>query len=91
MDKTIQVAVYLDLLEIRKKAYQRNTYIGGGLFVLAILATTGTFLLTDWNFRSIWLMCVFAILFTMNFLMAWTRYEILNQNIDLLKNIPLQD
>jgi len=91
VDKTNRIEVYLDLLEIRKKAYLRNAYIGGGLFVFALLATTGTFLLTDWNIRSVWLMSIFTILFTVNFLMAWARYEIINQNIDLLKNLSFQD
>ncbi len=81
---------YLALLEIRKKAYYRNAFFAGGLFVLVILATTGTLLLTDWNTRSIWLMGVFDVLFTVNFLMAWARYKITRANFDLLKNLQVR-
>ncbi len=78
---------YLVILEIRKKALYRNVFIAGGLFLLVILTTTGTLLLTAWNIRSIWLMGVFDVLLTMNFLMAWARYEITRDNIELVKNI----
>ncbi len=81
---------YLALLEIRKKAYYRNVFIAGGLFLLTILSTTGTLLLTDWNERSIWLMGLFDVLFTVNFLMTWARYEITSENIELVKNLQVR-
>ena len=82
---------YLALLEVRKKAYHRNVFIAGGLFLFAIVATTGTLLLTDWNERSVWLIGVFDVLFTVNFLMTWARYEITNENIELVKNHQVRD
>ncbi len=87
MENVNRLDSYLALLEIRKKAYYRNVIWVGGLFILAILSTTGTLLLTEWNSRSIWLMSVFDILITMSFLMTWARYEITNKNIELLKNL----
>ena len=90
MENTDRLDNYLALLEIRKKAYYRNVFFAGGLFVLVILATTGTLLLTDWNSRSIWLMGLFDVLFTMNFLIAWARYEITRQNIELVKNLQVR-
>ncbi len=87
MENTNRLDAYLTLLEIRKKAYYRNVIIVGGLLFFALLATTGTVLLTDWNERSIWLMGVFDVLFTISFLTTWARYEITNENIDLVKNL----
>jgi hypothetical protein len=81
---------YLAILEIRKKAYYRNVFIVGGMFFLAILATTGTLFLTDWNVRSLWLMGIFDVLFTVNFVMTWTRYEITRENIEMLKNLQIR-
>ena len=82
---------YLALLTIRQKAYHRNVFIVGGLFLITILSTTGTLLLTEWNSRSIWLMSVFDILITMSFLMTWARYQITNENIELVKNLQVRD
>lgn len=82
---------YLVLLKIRQKAYHRNLIIVGGLFFLAILLTTATLLFTEWNARSIWLMGIFDILFTMGLLMAWVRLEIIKENIELLNNLQQRD
>jgi hypothetical protein len=90
MENANRLGSYLALLEIRKKAYRRNAFIAGGVLLLAILSTTGTLLLTDWNERSIWLMGVFDVLFTVNFLMTWARYEITNENIELVKNLQVR-
>jgi hypothetical protein len=81
---------YLTLLELQKKAYYRNVFIVGGLLLFSILSTTGTLLLTNWNERSIWLMGVFDVLFAMSFLMTWTRYEITNEHIKLVKNLQVR-
>lgn len=89
MENANRLDGYLALLEIRKKAFHRNVFIAGGLFLFAILSTTGSLLLTDWNARSIWLLGVFDVLFTANFLMTWARYEITRENIELVKNIRL--
>ncbi len=78
---------YLALLVIRQKAYHRNVFIVGGLYFFAILSTTGALLLTDWNERSLWLMGVLNVLFTISFIMTWARYQITNENIELVKNL----
>ena len=90
MENVNRLNGYLGLLEIRKKAYHRNVFVAGGLFLMAILSTTGTLLLTDWNTRSIWLMSIFVVLFTASFLMAWARYEITNDMIELVKNLQVR-
>ena len=90
MENVNRLDGYLALLEVRKKAYYRNVFIAGALFLLAILSTTGTLLLSDWNERSIWLMGVFDILFTVNYLMTWARYEITRENIELVKNLQVR-
>jgi len=87
MENVDRLSGYLVLLKIRQKAYRRNLVIAGVLFVLAIVATTATLLLTQWNERSIWLMGVFDVLFTVNFLMAWARLEIIKTNIELADHL----
>ncbi len=86
MEKTDRLSSYLVLLKIRQKAYDRNVIIAGGLLLFAILSTTVTLLLTEWNERTIWLMGMFDVLFVVNFLMAWARLEIIKQNIELVNN-----
>ncbi len=90
MENTNRLDDYLALLEIRKKAYRRNVFIATGLFTIAMLSTTGILLLTAWNERSIWLMGVLDVLFTVNFLTAWARHEIINGNIELVKNLQVR-
>jgi hypothetical protein len=58
-----------------------------GLFLLAVLSTTGMLLLTEWNGRSVYLMAMFDILFAMSFLTSWARYEIVKGNIELMDNL----
>lgn len=87
MNSAERLNSYLALLKIRQKAYQRLVIIAGALFLLAILATTGTLLLTEWNARSIWLMGIFDIFFAVNFLMAWARHEITQEKIELVNNL----
>jgi hypothetical protein len=87
MENANRLDSYLALLEVRKRANRRNVFIAGGLFLIAILSTTGTLLFTDWNERSIWLMGVFAVLFSINFVMTWAKYEITNEKIELVKNL----
>jgi hypothetical protein len=91
MENTGHLANYLVLLKIRQKAYHRNLIIAGGLFFMTILLTTATLLFTDWNARSIWLMGIFVVLFTMGFLTAWARLEIIKENIELLNNLQQRD
>ncbi len=91
VENSIRFEGYLAVLETRKKAYHRNVVIAGGLLIFAILCTTGTLLFTAWNERSIWLMGIFDLLSTINFLMAWVRYEMNNQKIDLVKNLQIRD
>jgi hypothetical protein len=87
MESTNPLNSYLALLNIRQKAFHRNAVLGGVLFVFAILSTTATLLLTTWNERTLWLIGLFDVLFTMNFIMAWSRHEINKQNIELIKTL----
>ncbi len=82
---------YLALLKIRQKAYYRNVFIMGGMLFVVFISTTGTLLLTEWNRRSIWLMGIFDVLFTINFLMTWARYQITHEEIELITNLQLRD
>jgi len=91
MESADRLSGYLVLLKIRQKAYHRNVIFAGGLFLFAILSTTVTLLLTEWNVRSIWLMGMFDVLFTMSFLMAWARLEITQENIELVNNLQIRD
>lgn len=91
MESKEHLGNYLVLLKIRQKAYHRYLIIAGGLFFMAILLTTATLLFTEWNVRSIWLMGIFVVLFTMGFLMAWARLEIIKENIELLNNLQQRD
>lgn len=87
MENTAHLGNYLVLLKIRQKAYHRNLILAGGLFLMAILLSTATLLFTEWNARTIWLMGIFDVLFTMGFLMAWARLEINKENIELMNNL----
>ena len=87
MEKADRLAGYLSILEIRKKAFHRNLFIAGGLFLLAILATSATLLLTDWNVRTIWLLGIFDVVFTISYIMTWVRYETTRRTMELVKNL----
>jgi hypothetical protein len=91
MENIEHLSNYMVLLKIRQKEYYRNLILAGGLFLMAILATTATLLFTEWNARSIWLMGIFVVLFTMGFLMAWVRLEIIKEKIELLNNFQQRD
>lgn len=91
MENADRLSGYQALLKIRQKAYQRNVIFSGGALLLAFLVTTATLLLMEWNARSIWLMGIFDVLFTISFLMAWTRFEITKENIELVNNLPIRD
>lgn len=87
MENADRLTNYLILLKIRRKAYHRNGVITGGMLLFAILATTVTLLLTEWNERTIWLMGILDVSFIVNFLMAWARSEITKDNIELINNL----
>jgi hypothetical protein len=87
MENTDRLSSYLVLLKIRQKAFFRNVIIIGGVFVLAILSTTATLLLADWNARSLWLMGIIDVLFAVSFTMAWARLEFTKENIELVNNL----
>jgi hypothetical protein len=87
MENTDRLDNYLVLLKIRRKAFRRDTLFIGGLLFIAFLATTGTLLFTEWNVRSIWLMGVMDVLFTITFFMTWARYQITIEKIDLINNL----
>jgi len=91
MENTDRMSNYLVLLKIRQTAYHRIVLFAGGLFLFAILSTTGTLLLTEWNERSVYLMAMFNVLFIVNFLMAWARLEITKENIELVNHLQIQD
>jgi len=91
MENTDRISNYLVLLKIRQSAYHRNVLIAGGLFLFAILSTTGTLALIEWNGRSVYLMAMFNVLFIVNFLMAWARLEITKENIELVNHLQIQD
>lgn len=56
-------------------------------FSFAILSTAATLLLSEWNERLIRLFGVFDVLFLLTLMMAWTRFEITKNNIDLVNNL----
>lgn len=87
MENADRLSGYLGLLKIRQKAYYRIVIFAGGLFLFAILSTKAMLLLTEWNERGIWLMGIFDVLFVVNFLIAWSRFEITKQNIELVNNL----
>jgi len=91
MESTDRMSNYLVLLKIRQKAYHRNMLLTGGLFLFAILSTTGMGLLTEWNTRSVILMALFDFLFVVSFLMAWARLEITKDAIQLVNNLLIRD
>lgn len=90
MENADRLSGYLVLLKIRQKAHYQKVILAGGLFLFAILSTTVTLLLTEWNERSIWIMGMFDTLFIANFLMAWARFEITKENIELVNNLQAQ-
>ena len=82
---------HLSLLKIRQSAYRRNMILAGGLFLMAILLTVGQGLVTGWDQRGGYLMAGFDVLFTVGFLMAWVRLEIVKGEIELMNNLQVRD
>jgi hypothetical protein len=76
---------YVTILRDRQAAHRRNLIIAGGLFLLAVLATIGFGLLSNWNGWYIYGMLAIVILELINFLMTWVRREITKENIELIQ------
>lgn len=87
METTNRLTQYLALLQIRQKAYRRDVILFGVFWLAAILVTTALLLFTAWDARSIWLMGVFDVFFTVSFIMAWARFTMNKQTIELLNNL----
>ncbi len=87
MEHTDHLSGYLGLLDTRQKIYRRNLILDGIVFLLIIFVTTAMFLFTEWNAPTLWLMGLFDLLFGLNFILAWVRYEINKEKIELVNNL----
>jgi hypothetical protein len=87
MENTDRLNNYLELLMTRQKIYRRNLVIGGVAFSLALLSTTILLLFTVWNVRTLWLVGLIDIMFVLNLIMAWVRFEIVQEKIELLNHL----
>ncbi len=87
MEHTDHLSGYLGLLNTRQKINRRNLILGGIVFLSILIVTTAMFLFTAWNARTLWLMGLFDLLFGLNFILAWVRYEINKEKIELVKNL----
>ncbi len=86
-----QLTSFVTILEIRRKAYQRNAIIAGCLFLFAILSTIGFGLLTGYDVQPIYTMGGLDILLVVGFLMSWVRLEITKENIELIEHMQSPD
>jgi hypothetical protein len=91
MENVDRLSSYRVLLKIRQKVYFRDMLIAGGLFLFAILSTTGMLLLTEWNGRGVYLMAMFDILLAVGFLTSWARHEIVKRTVELMNNLQIRE
>lgn len=87
MENDERLSSYVELLQIRQRIYHRNLIIGGAAFSFVLLVTTVILLFTAWNVRTLWLVGLVDILFGFNLVMAWVRFEIVREEIELVRNL----
>jgi hypothetical protein len=78
---------YLTLLKIRRSARKRDATFLGAIFVISILGTAMTGLVTGLGNREVYLVVLLNISFGISFVIAWARFEIIQGNIELLNNL----
>ncbi len=86
-----QLSNYLTYLQKLQIKLHRNLLFAGGLFLFAVLSTTGLLLLVGWDSRSVYIMGGLNVLIVVNFVMSWVRLEITKENIDLLTHLQILD
>lgn len=87
MEISDRIHNYLSLLEIRQKSRRWNVILLGGIFIVSLLSTLASGLVTDLSGRSVYLITGIDIVLGLSFIMAWVRLEIVRSSIDLLNNL----
>lgn len=87
MEISDRIRNYLSLLEIRQKSRRWNVTFLGGIFIVSILLTLASGLVTGLSDRSVYLIAGIDIVLGLSFVMAWVRFEIVRSSIDLLNNL----
>ena len=87
MEISDRIQNYLSLLEIRQKSKRWNMIFIGGIFIVLILGTLAFGLVAGLSGRSVYLITGVDIALGLSFIMAWVRFEIVRNSIELLKNI----
>jgi hypothetical protein len=82
-----QLRDYSTLLEIRRKAYRRNTIFVGGLFFVLLIAFVVFGLLRSSTGNSNTLEVAMVIVLGVSFLSTWVKHELLAGNLELLANL----
>lgn len=87
MEISDRIHNYLSLLEIRQKSRRWNVILLGGIFIVSLLSTLASGLVTGLSGRSVYLITGIDIVLALSFIMAWIRLEIVRSSIDLLNNL----
>jgi hypothetical protein len=87
MEISDRIRDYLSLLKIRERSRRWNVILLGGLFLVAILSTLASGVLTGLYDRSIYLIAGVDIALGLGFITAWVRLEIVRNTIELLNNL----
>jgi len=87
MEISERIKSYLSLLEIRRKSKRWNVTVLGGVFIASILVTLAYGLVTGLSGRFVYLVTGVDIALGLGFLTAWVRLEIVQNSIELLKNL----
>ena len=87
MEKS-KISSYAKLLDIRLKAYRRNVIIAGAVFIITLTTffTLGMLELMH-NQREIFLVGLLLVFFSISFIAAFVRYEIVKNTVDLTHTI----
>lgn len=87
MELADQLRDFSTLLEIRRKAYRRNTIFVGVLFIVLLVAYVVFGLLRSSTGNSNPLEVALVIVLGVSFISTWVKYEVLTGNLELLANL----
>jgi uncharacterized membrane protein len=78
---------YCALLTIRQAGRRQATVIAGGIFIISFIAMITLGILDRLTGRSFYLVAAMVVVFGINYLMTWMRFEIIRGSIELIDNL----
>jgi uncharacterized membrane protein YhhN len=79
---------YLALLNIRRAARRRDTFVTGAVFLISFVSLIALGMLDRLTGRSLYLVVAIVVVFGIGYLQTWVRFEIIKGSIELVKNLP---